>query len=507
MNPSRCVVVSLSLLLALALSAAAAIELPAVFGDGMVLQRGAAVPIWGTAEPGAEITVSFARQQQTAVADAQGRWSVRLRPLRASRLPRDLVVSSQRQPNQRSRVRRDAARRTPTANAEEPGSSRTFTNVLVGEVWLCSGQSNMEWPVSAATNGPAEVAAAQWPQIRLFQVPHVASLQVRTDCPGGSWVECAPPTVRGFSAVGYFFGRELHRILRIPVGLIDSSWGGTPCEAWTSGDTLRTLPDFAGVVDRLAAAGTNAPPQGAHTPGALFNGMIAPLVPYAIRGAIWYQGESNAGRARQYRELFPAMIRDWRTHWGQGPFPFGFVQLANFMATKPQPGDSAWAELREAQNLTLALRNTGQAVIIDLGEATDIHPRNKQDVGKRLALWAQAKVYRRRVEYSGPRYRSYRIDGNRVRLRFSHVGRGLVAQGGGPLQQFSIAGTDRKFVWANAKIEAESVVVWSDQVPRPVAVRYAWADNPDGCNLYGRAGLPASPFRTDDWPGVTGPKR
>jgi sialate O-acetylesterase len=243
-----------------------------------------------------------------------------------------------------------------------------------------------------------------------------------------------------------------------------------------------------------------------NAPTVLYNGMIAPLIPLGIRGAIWYQGESNAGRAYQYRELFPLMISNWRQDWGQGPFPFLFVQLANYMATQPEPADSAWAELREAQMMTLSLPNTGMATIIDIGEADDIHPRNKQDVGKRLALWALAKTHGKAIGWSGPLYRSRKVRDDEIVVHFDHVNGGLVAQGGQPLKGFAIAGADRQFLWADARIEGDTVVVRSDEVSRPVAVRYAWADNPV-CNLYNGAGLPASPFRTDDWPGITTGKK
>jgi sialate O-acetylesterase len=233
--------------------------------------------------------------------------------------------------------------------------------------------------------------------------------------------------------------------------------------------------------------------------------MIAPLIPYSVRGAIWYQGESNASRASQYRRLFPAMIQNWRQDWRQGDFPFLFVQLANYMAARPEPSDSAWAELREAQLMTLTLPNTGMAVIIDIGDANDIHPRNKQDVGKRLALWALAKTYSKDIVYSGPIYKSMRVEGGKIVLSFDHVGGGLLAGGSMLLKGFAIACADRKFIWADAKIEGNTMVVSSDKITEPVAVRYAWADNP-ACNLYNKEGLPASPFRTDDWLGITANK-
>ena len=270
------------------------------------------------------------------------------------------------------------------------------------------------------------------------------------------------------------------------------------------------LAEWKQAVEKAKAEGTNPPrrpgapfgPGSPYEPAGLYNAMIAPLIPYGIQGAIWYQGESNAGRAYQYRKLFPDMIKNWRQDWGEGQFPFLFVQLANFMKTRPEPGDSAWAELREAQLMTLSLPNTGMAVIIDIGEADDIHPKNKQDVGKRLALWALAKTYGKDIVYSGPIYKSMKVDDGKIILSFDHVGGGLIAKGDEQLKGFAIAGADRKFVWADAKIEGDTVVVSSENVSEPVAVRYAWADNPV-CNLYNKEDLPASPFRTDDWPGVT----
>jgi sialate O-acetylesterase len=415
-------------------------------------------------------------------------------------------------------------------------NSITIKNILVGEVWVGSGQSNMQMSVQSSNNAEQEIAEANYPKIRLFYVKREVADKPQSDCEG-SWVECSPETVPGFSAVAYFFGRYLYKELDVPVGMIHTSWGGTPAEAWTRREVLEKMPVCAPILKRYAdavarypqameehkqklaewkeaaakakAEGKNPPrrprepfgPGNPYAPVGLYNAMIAPLIPYRIAGAIWYQGESNAGRAYQYRTLFPAMIKNWRDDWGLGEFPFLFVQLANFMKTKPEPGDSAWAELREAQLMTLSLPNTGMAVIIDIGEADNIHPKNKQDVGKRLALWALANTYGKELVYSGPIYKSMKVDGSSIVLSFDHVGGGLVAKGE-ELKGFAIAGADKKFVWADAKIDGDTVVVSSDKVSEPAAVRYAWADNPV-CNLYNKAELPASPFRTDDWPGVT----
>jgi sialate O-acetylesterase len=321
--------------------------------------------------------------------------------------------------------------------------------------------------------------------------------------------------------VGYFFGRELHQKLDVPVGLIHTSWGGTAAEVWTSKRTLdatellkpmvenytkrmesyeKQMAGLKEAAEKAKAEGKPAPkaPNKPMMPSCLYNGMIANVLPYGIRGAVWYQGESNASRAKEYQTLFPAMIKNWREDWGQGDFPFGFVQLANYMTRREQPADSAWAELREAQTMTLSLPKTGMAVIIDIGDAKDIHPKNKQDVGKRLALWAQSQVYGKDVVYSGPMYESMKVEDGKVRVSFKHTGGGLEAKGG-KLAGFAVAGEDRTFVWADATVDGKTVVVCSEKVAKPVAVRYAWADNPD-CNLYNKEGLPASPFRTDDWP-------
>ncbi len=488
------------------------VRLPAVIGDNMVLQGGDTVPFWGWADPNEEIEVrlSWSPASPQIQADADGKWMFRM------------AAPNYGGPYQMTFRGKNAV---------------TVKNILVGEVWVCSGQSNMQWTVQNSADAEQEIAAARYPKIRLFSVARKVADTPQSDCEG-RWVECSPETIPGFSAVAYFFGRGLHKDLDIPVGLIHTSWGGTPAEAWASGPVLKDNPEFASIlkryedavanypramvqyrenlqtweeaVEKAKAKGESAPrrprspygPGHPHSPSGLYNAMIAPLIPYAIKGAIWYQGESNAGRAYQYRALFPAMIKSWWRTWGQNDFPFLFVQLANFMKVEDEPGDSAWAELREAQTMTLELPNTGMAVIIDIGEADDIHPKNKQDVGKRLALWALAKTYLKDIVYSGPLYSFMNVRDSEIVLHFQHVGGGLVAKGGEPLKGFAIAGEDHKFVWADARIEGETVVVSSAQVAKPVAVRYAWANNPV-CNLYNKAGLPASPFRTDGWPGVT----
>jgi sialate O-acetylesterase len=645
----------------------AEVRLPAIIGDNMVLQQGMKVAIWGKANPGEHVTVTFAKKSIDTVTDAQGRWQVWLGPLKAGG-PSELTVKGD-------------------------NNLVMIKNVLVGEVWLCSGQSNMEWPLVNTVGGAETVAQANHPEIRLFSVEHHTAGSPLTDLEG-HWVVTTPEEAAHFSAVGYFFGRELYQRLKVPVGLIDSSWGGTPAEAWTSLEallssaelkpildkyesSLNTLPQtkeayaralaqwedkklysdgenkgealgyanpatptadwsrmdlpqqfettgllidgavwFRKVVElpeswagkdlvlnltpiddhdvtyfngtRIGATGRETPnsymvprkyavpgslvhagqnviavrvfdsageggfsrggkmsigPTGAgeselislrgswdykvelalepkhpdwgsrpeavgvtnqNNPSVLYNAMIAPLVPFVIRGVIWYQGESNAGRAYQYRTLFPVMIRNWRSAWGRD-FPFYFVQLPNWHANKAEPDESDWAELREAQMMTLREPQTGMAVTIDIGDENELHPRNKLDVGRRLAAWALADTYGQRVPASGPLFERYAIEGDKVRIKFKH-GVGLKMSDGGPLKGFAIAGEDRRFVWADARIDGETVIVSSSRVPKPVAVRYAWADNPMA-NLYNKAGLPASPFRTDDWPGITTARR
>jgi sialate O-acetylesterase len=653
-------------------------KLAAIFSDNMVLQHDIEIPVWGWSTPGDKITVEFSGQKKNTVAKKDGTWSLKLGKSPVSCEPREIRVSSKIENHQLA-----------------------IANVLVGEVWVCSGQSNMEWQLMNSRNAAQETANANYPNMRLFTVPKIADINPKQDiC--SSWNCCSPDTVAGFSAVAYFFGLEIHRKTGIPVGLINTSWGGTVAEAWTSREAMASDPFFKkaireyedelsnpgntvnkalakqkewadkydnkdtknmgeekgwhkpvadvadwkemnlpatwqstghnhsgifwfrrevdvpatwsgkdltlsiGPTDKsdvtyfngvrvggismeqrsdawctpriytipgrtvktgrniisvrvfsnmhaggfigtpnqmrlIPVAGNNetpiqlsgiwkykieanfglipAPPpplrgQGnPNSPYILFNNMIKPILPYGIRGAIWYQGESNADKAKQYRRLFPLMIKSWRNAWKQQELPFYFVQLANFNPIKKQPYENAWAELREAQAMTLSLPDTGMAVTIDIGEANDIHPRNKQDVGLRLALPALAKLHGfKNLVYSGPTYKSMKIEKNKIRISFDHLGGGLVVHGR-ELEGFSIAGKDpsspkgssvasKKFVWADAIIEGSTVVVSSPLVPKPVAVRYAWSENP-ACNLFNSSDLPASPFRTDNWPGIT----
>jgi sialate O-acetylesterase len=664
MTPQRQFALAFLSLLFLAAPALAEVRVPSLIGDNMVLQQGQKVRIWGSAAANEKVTVSFLNEKRSVVADSGGHWQVLTGPFKAGG-PFVLRITG--------------------------SNTLTFKNVLIGEVWICSGQSNMEWPLINAKDGADTVAQANHPEIRLFTVQKNTSPTPLDDV-RGKWVVTTPDEVRQFSAVGYFFGRELFQQLKIPVGLIHTSWGGTPAEAWTSSEALAATPQLKPILDRyqqrlknlperqkeferalaawglknlyqdtgnkgealgyadpatniwdwkkmnlpqffetaglkldgavwfrreidvpqswagknlelnltaiddydvtyfngtrlggtgsetansymiprryrvpgnlvrsgrsviavrvfdsageggfggdgkmtLELPGSSAPaliplsgswdykielelepkkpdwgsrpeapgPNNQNSPGVLYNGMIAPLTPFRIRGAIWYQGEANAGRAYQYRTLFPTMIRDWRRAWGEGDFPFYFVQLANWQALRPDPGESEWAELREAQTLTLLEPNAGMAVIIDIGDPNDIHPRNKLDVAHRLAAWALAKTYRKKVQPSGPLYASFAVEGDKIRVKFKHMAGGLKTRDGGPLKGFAVAGADQKFVWANALIDGKDVVVWSKDVTKPVAVRYAWADNPI-CNLYNAVDLPASPFRTDNWPGIT----
>lgn len=501
----------LAFLVCLGLTAAASadVKLPAVFGDHMALQCDAPVPVWGWADPAEKVTVSANGQSKTATADSVGKWSVKLDALKAGG-PIEITIKG--------------------------NNTIRLSDVLVGEVWLCSGQSNMAMTVGSSLNAKEEIAVADYPKIRLFTVARKTAEEPQKDCQG-QWRACEPKTVGGFSAAGYFFGRELHKQLNVPVGLIDSSWGGTPVEGWTCLKAQEAVPELAPRMEgfkkllanyspekakqqyekqmakwkedvaKAKTAGKPAPrrPQlfdphlAPNSPGRLYNGMIAPLAPYGIRGAIWYQGESNAGNALIYGLQMKTMISNWRKIWGAGDFAFLFVQLPNFMAPQKSPSEmSGWPLIREQFVKTLAVPNTGMAVTIDIGEEKDIHPKNKQDVGKRLAQWALAKTYGKDVVACGPLYKSMKQEDGKIVVEFDYAAGRLVSKGD-TLKGFAIAGEDKTFVWAEAKIEGDKVVVSSPKVKSPVAVRYAWANNPE-CNLFNQAGLPASPFRTDDWP-------
>lgn len=623
----------------------AEVKLPRIFSDNMVLQRDKPIKVWGWADKNETVEVSFLDQQKKVKADKNGNWAILLTPV------------SHGGPY--------------TMQVKGKNNSITFQNILIGEVWLCSGQSNMEWQVKSSMNAKSEISNADFPQIRSFNVVKDLDMKPKSDLKG-SWEVCSPATVGDFSAVAYFFARKLYQELNVPIGIINSSWGGTDIETWTSpesfsklGDIFKerykalnitdfdkfakeseegkkaftqamlndpgvaeswfnptlntstwkkmqvpklwdgelgsvdgilwfryalTLPESvegksgtirlgpiddndvtwingikvgetngyninrsyavpanvlkAGqniitvkIVDNAGGGGLYGKPEdltldagGKSYPLAgewlykvavsnkafnyvefspnmysslLYNAMINPIIQYPIKGAIWYQGENNAGQAYNYRTLFPNMITDWRTKWGY-EFPFYWVQLANFMAKDDVPQDSDWAELREAQSLTLSLPKTGEAVITDIGEANDIHPRNKQDVGLRLALNALNKDYGKTdIIYSGPTFKSMEVDGDKAIISFNNIGKGLKSTSKyGYIEGFAIAGTDNKFVWAKAYIEGDKVIVYSDNISKPVSVRYSWSNNPD-VNLFNSEGLPAAPFRTDCLKGIT----
>jgi sialate O-acetylesterase len=492
-----------------AVAARADVKLPAVFSDHMVVQRDKPIAVWGWADDGEKVTVQLAGQEASTEAKA-GKWQVFLPKLQAGG-PHSLKVQGK--------------------------NEIEFRDVLVGDVWVCSGQSNMEWPLRASFQPQETIANSANNKIRLLTVPKLKANEPGQDFKG-LWVECNPANTPNFSAVAYFFGRDLQKALNVPIGLIHTSWGGSPAEVWIRQEVLANNPlykaeildPYSDQVKRVEAdiqtweaeradsekegkKMTRNRPGLPWKPTELYNGMIAPLVPYSICGAIWYQGESNAGRAYQYRSLFADMIANWRADFGQGDFPFLLVQLAPWDKSKKrelaeitkEPGESDWAELREAQLWsTKVLPNVGMAVITDVGDKDDIHPTRKEPVGARLALAARKIAHGEKIVFSGPTYQSLAIDQNKAILRFENVGSGLDSHGE-KLQGFAIAGADRKFVWADAQIQGDTVVVSSPGVPRPVAVRYGWADFPV-VNLFNKEGLPATPFRTDSFPMITGPK-
>ncbi len=514
--------ICLSLLFGCSVVGLSDIKLPALISDNMVLQQKTEVAVWGWAEPAEKVKVKAGWQWfgNSAIADDNGKWSVNIKS------PKSVG---------------------PYKMSIKGGNKIVLENILVGEVWVCSGQSNMEMPMgnvatwySGVLNYEEEIAAADYPRIRLFKVARKVADEPQADC-GGSWSQCSPETVNDFAAAAYFFGRELHKELEVPIGLIDASNGGTNISAWMSKKVLESDADYKPILDnfqrrlkkypeamkeykrKLAehqkliaeakAEGKPVPwrqtfshpvgPGHRNTPSGLYNGMIAPLMQYRIAGVIWNQGENNASRSRQYQKLYPPLIENWRSNWGQGDFGFYFVQLASFDTSVPwwRGAGINWVLLREAQLMTMSVPNTGMAVAIDIGDANDTHAKNKQDVGKRLALWALARTYDKNLVCSGPIYKSMEIKGSKIVLSFDYVGSGLVADGAAELKGFVISGADCKFVRADAAIDGDTVVVSSLGTTEPVAVRYGWKDYP-ACNLYNKEGLPASPFRTDNWVGI-----
>jgi sialate O-acetylesterase len=485
--------------------ASAAVKPSALFSDHMVLQRDLPVPIWGTADPGETVKVTFAGQSQSTTAGPDGKWTVRLSKLQAGG-PYDMQI--------------------------EGKTSIVLHDLLVGEVWLAAGQSNMVFTVSSKAaffagmlDEDKEISAANYPNIRMFTQATVKAYAPQENALG-SWQVCSPQTVGAFSAIGYLFARDLEQTLHVPVGIVTVAFGASTAESWLPREALAADPQLAPMLDRLdalevfykshphALAG-DAPPapetlnarpmppgtllrdpaEDQHQPTVMFNGMMHPVIPYAIRGAIWYQGESITGGSagvELYPHVMDTLVKTWRALWGEGDFPFYAVQLAALNNVSNNP------VVREQQAKILALPNTGLAVTIDVGDPGNVHPKDKEPVAQRLALIALAKTYGRKVEYSGPVFSSIKVNGNSIRVHFTHVDAGLVAKGA-PLAGFEVAGADHHFVSAQATIEGSTVLVHSDSVPAPVAVRYAWANYPAGCNLYNRAGLPAAPFRSDNW--------
>ena len=507
------------------LPAHADVTLNGVFTDHMILQRDIPVSVYGVAEPGEKVTVTISGQEKSAAADKDGKWSVKLDAMKVSTAPAVMTVSGK--------------------------NKLTLNDILMGDIWICSGQSNMEW-VLGACNRPDDLQQANFPLMRLFQMRGTVSPCPRTEVSCIPWTPCTPQAVKDFPAVGFYFGRKVHQETGVPLGLIRSAQGGTAIEPWTPYAGLAMIPELAkdkkmldsqintylaslqskvagytADVQDAISRNTEMPaflefpshpisnnaPQGWNC---LYNGYIHPLTRFAIKGVLWYQGESNCSNADTYFHKQRALIGSWRKAWNQGDFPFYFVQLANYGNPTNEAGadDGGWAKLRMAQLKSLAIPNTGMAVAIelaDIGNPGDVHAKNKQDVGERLSLWALAKDYgKKNLVYSGPLYKDMKVEGGKIRIAFDSVGSGLiiatkkgydpvVKEPHGKLQKFSIAGDDKKWVWADAVIDGRTVVVSSQGVPKPVAVRYAFASNPDGCNLYNNEGLPASPFRTDEW--------
>ncbi len=456
----------------------------------MVLQASEEIRIWGWGEPGECVNLTLAGQSRTCCVDQEGDWEISLGPVDPGG-PHELIVSASNE----IRVK----------------------DILVGEVWVCAGQSNMAFPLEGSLHGESEIQKSEFPEIRLFRVNRKMATKPLRELQG-RWEKCSPDTARIFSAVAYHFGKEIHETQHTPVGLILSCWGGTPAEAWTEESYLRAIPAQLEAIQEweseIAAFETQGgaedgpsnfiedPRLSNWRPATLFNGMVAPLIPFSLRGVIWYQGEANARKAHEYGDLFQATISSWRTAWGGSDFPFLFVQLPNWGEVDDEPGESDWAELREAQSKSLELPNTEMAVTLDLGEADDVHPKKKREVGHRLALLARAQVYNETLSALSPRFKSASFQNGKAEITFRDVGEGLEISDNETLLGFAIAGDNRVFYYANANLSENRVTVWSDNVPDPVAVRYAWDHNPL-FNLYGINGLPVAPFRTDTWPGRT----
>ena len=501
-------------------SSHAEVTLSKIFGDHMVLQQGQPIRIFGTASPGEKIQASLAGKTATTKAGENGYFRVELPAMEADGKTHTLTVSGE--------------------------NTVTLEDILLGEVWLCSGQSNMEWSVAASMDAQKEIARAKHPNIRLFNVPgHIAS-KAPLDDPRGTWQVCSPQTISGFSAVGYYFGRALQKELDVPIGLVGTNWGGTRIEPWTPPVGFRQVPELedynanldsfdpssdkgkanlesylqkmeswlAGAKGDVAAGKVFQDPPtfnlqplaGATT---IYNGMVHGLVPLSVKGAIWYQGESNAGDGLRYEYMKEALVKGWRSVFENEGLSFYWVQLANFQNPTVNPEGGGWGPVREGQRRALRLPKTGMAVTIDIGEARDIHPRNKQDVGARLALWALAKDYGKKIVYSGPLYKSMAIEGEKIRIHFDHVGGGLITAkkegldlaeetDGDELTNFAIQEYNGSWYWAKAKIEGDTVVVQARGVSKPKHVRFGYQSNPEGINLYNFDGLPASPFTTEE---------
>ena len=477
---------SATLFLAAIFPSSADVSVSKVFGDHMVLQQKAPIRVWGTADPGERVSVSLGGKTLETTATNEGSWRVDLPSLTADNKPHTMTIKGK--------------------NIVE------IKDVLLGEVWICSGQSNMEWAVNRSLNPKEEIAAANHPKIRLFNVPGPVAKPEPEKDPRGQWQICSPATIPGFSAVGYYFGRELQKELNVPIGLVGTNWGGTRIEPWTPPAGFKSVPNLKDYVENLDAVskaraeGKKANPKGGAVQ--IYNGMVHALTPLSARGAIWYQGESNAGDGLRYDHLKEGLVKGWRSAFDNEDLSFYWVQLANFQNPGDKPEGGGWGPVREGQRRALRLPKTGMAVIIDIGNAKDIHPKNKQDVGKRLALWALAKDYNKNLVPSGPLYKSMKKEGPTIRVSFDYVGSGLTTgekkgldpmkeTKGAELARFSIQDTAGKWHWAKAKIDGEDVVVWHDEVKNPQHVRFGYESNPVGINLYNKEGLPASPFTTD----------